>query len=79
MGLPTVHGDTIESLIRERRETEEEVRRLQKEIKRLSLERGEAPDSAADEEIERLARLRQEKSRKLTEICMVARTISAGD
>ena len=79
MGLPTVHGDTIESLIRERRETEEEVRRLQKEIKRLSLERGDAPDSAADEEIERLARLRQEKSRKLTEICMVARTISAGD
>ena len=40
MGSPTVHGDTIESLIRERRETEEEVRRLQKEIKRLSLERG---------------------------------------
>lgn len=79
MGSPTVHGDTIESLIRERRETEEEVRRLQKEIKRLSLERGDAPDSAADEEIERLARLRQEKSRKLTEICMVARTISAGD
>ena len=79
MGSPTVHGDTIESLIRERRETEEEVRRLQKEIKQLSLERGEAPDSAADEEIERLARLRQEKSRKLTEICMVARTISAGD
>lgn len=79
MGSPTVHGDTIESLIRERRETEEEVRRLQKEIKRLSLERGYAPDSAADEEIERLARLRQEKSRKLTEICMVARTISAGD
>ena len=79
MGSPTVHGDTIESLIRERRETEEEVRRLQKEIKRLSLEKGEAPDSAADEEIERLARLRQEKSRKLTEICMVARTISAGD
>ena len=79
MGSPTVHGDTIESLIRERRETEEEVRRLQKEIKRLSLERDGAPDSAADEEIERLARLRQEKSRKLTEICMVARTISAGD
>ena len=79
MGSPTVHGDTIESLIRERRETEEAVRRLQKEIKRLSLERGDAPDSAADEEIERLARLRQEKSRKLTEICMVARTISAGD
>ena len=79
MGSPTVHGDTIESLIRERRENEEEVRRLQKEIKRLSLERGEAPGSAADEEIERLARLRQEKSRKLTEICMVARTISAGD
>ena len=79
MGSPTVHGDTIESLIRERRETEEEGRRLQKEIKRLSLERGDAPDSAADEEIERLARLRQEKSRKLTEICMVARTISAGD
>ena len=77
MGSPTVHGDTIESLIRERRETEEEVRRLQSEIKRLSLERGEAPD--ADEEIERLAMLRQEKSRKLTEICMVARTISAGD
>ena len=79
MGSPTVHGDTIESLIRERRETEEEVRRLQKEIKLLSLERGEAPGSAADEEIERLARLRQEKSRKLTEICMVARMISAGD
>lgn len=79
MGSPTVHGDTIESLIRERRETEEEVRRLQDEIKRITLERGEAPGSAADEEIERLARLRQEKSRKLTEICMVARTISAGD
>ena len=79
MGLPTVHGDTIESLIRERRETEEEVRRLQSEIKRLSLERGGTPDSAADEELERLAQLRQEKSRKLTEICMVARTISAGD
>jgi predicted phage gp36 major capsid-like protein len=79
MGSPTVHGDTIESLIRERRETEEEVRRLQKEIKRLSLEKDGAPDSAADEEIERLARLKKEKARKLTEICMVARTISAGD
>ena len=79
MGLSTVHRDTIESLIRERREAEEEVRFLQHEIDRISAETGKVPGPDADKEIERLTRLKQEKSRKLTEICMVARTISAGD
>ena len=60
MGSLKTHADTIESLIRERKETEEEIRRIQ-------------------EEIDRLTELKKEKARKLTEICSVARTISAGD
>lgn len=82
MGSPKSHGDTIESLIRERRKTEEEARQLQKEIERIGAEKASAgnDDAAAlDEEISRLTQLKKEKAVKLTEICRVARTISAGD
>ena len=81
MGSPRLHGDTIESLIRERRKTEEEARQLQKEIERIGAEKaaGNVETAALDEEISRLTQLKKEKAVKLTEICRVARTISAGD
>lgn len=81
MGSPRSRGDTIESLIRERRKTEEEARQLQKEIERIGAEKaaGNVETAALDEEISRLTQLKKEKAVKLTEICRVARTISAGD
>lgn len=81
MGSPRLHGDTIESLIRERRKTEEEARQLQKEIERIGAEKAASnvETAALDEEISRLTQLKKEKAVKLTEICRVARTISAGD
>ena len=48
MGSPTVRRDTIGSLIRERREKEEEVRLLQNEIYRFIVETGDVTGSAAD-------------------------------
>ena len=82
MGSPKPCGDTIGSLIRERRKTEEEARQLQKEIERIGTKKASAgSDETAmlDEEISRLTQLKKEKAVKLTEICRVARTISAGD
>lgn len=82
MGSPEPRGDTIGSLIRERRKTEDEARQLQKEIERIGAEKASAGDeeaAALDEEISRLTQLKKEKAVKLTEICRVARTISAGD
>ena len=81
MGSPKPCGDTIGSLIRERRKTEEEARQLQKEIERIGAEKaaGNVETAALDEEISRLTQLKKEKAVKLIEICRVARTISAGD
>lgn len=69
-----VHGDTIESLIRERRETEKEVKELQKEIDRLRQDQ-----EKNSEQIKQLTLRKEQYSGKLTSICMAARTISAGD
>ena len=81
-----VHGDTIESLILERRETQKEVKELQDRIDRLCAqkgENGENPESdspaALDMQIEELTREKRERAQKLKNICRMARTISAGD
>lgn len=82
MGSPESRGDTIGSLIRERRKTEEEARQLQKEIERIGAEKtsaGNGETAALDEKISRLTKLKKEKAVRLAEICRVARTISAGD
>lgn len=88
MGL-RVHGDSIESLIKERRETEKEVKLLQAEIDRARMEREtvlkeEVPpvsESLAelDDRIEKLKAQKKERAVKLGDICRVVRTISAGD
>ena len=85
-------GDTIESLIRERRKTEKDRERrktekesklLQAQIDRLEAERLEKDNAGALEElnsqIEELSFEKREKAKKLKDICRIARTISAGD
>ena len=76
-------GDTIESLIRERRKTEKESKLLQAQIDRLEAERLEKDNAGALEElnsqIEELSFEKREKAKKLKDICRIARTISAGD
>lgn len=80
-----VHGDTIESLIKERRETEKEAKSLQEQIDRLRKEREmAAPDNpdtltALDEQLQKLTQEKSDRAHKLKNICMMARTISAGD
>ena len=86
MGLQ-VHGDTIESLITERRGTGKEAKELQAQIDRLRAEKAEREESAdtaesleeLDRQIEELTVEKSERSQKLRNICRMARTISAGD
>ena len=76
-------GDTIESLIRERRKTEKESKLLQAQIDRLEAEKLEKDDEgtleALSSQIEKLSFEKREKAKKLKDICRIARTISAGD
>ena len=76
-------GDTIESLIRERRKTEKESKLLQAQIDRLEAEKLEKDDEgtleALSSHIEKLSFEKREKAKKLKDICRIARTISAGD
>jgi len=87
-----VHGDTIETLIQERRETEKENKQLQEQIdllrsRRLEIEKGSGAEKASeadsladlDKQIEELTLEMRERSAKLKNICRMARTISAGD
>lgn len=82
MGLK-VRGDTIESLIQERRDTERESKQLQDQIDRLKAEKLEKNETdnleALDEQIESLKFEKREQDKKLKDICRMARTISAGD
>ena len=82
-------ADLIEVLLQERRETENEKRQLQQQIEDIrrqreallsepiSDERKTAEEM--DEQIDRLTQAIQERSQKLNNICLAARTISAGD
>ena len=76
-------GDTIESLIPERRKTEKESKLLQAQIDRLEAEKLEKDDEgtleALSSQIEKLSFEKREKAKKLKDICRIARTISAGD
>ena len=76
-------GDTIESIIRERRKTEKESKLLQAQIDRLEAEKLEKDDEgtleALSSQIEKLSFEKREKAKKLKDICRIARTISAGD
>ena len=76
-------GDTIESLIRERRKTEKESKLLQAQSDRLEAEKLEKDDEgtleALSSQIEKLSFEKREKAKKLKDICRIARTISAGD
>ena len=82
-------ADMIEALLQERWETEKENRQLQRQIEdirkqreALSTEPGSDGIDAAeemDEQIVRLTQEIQERYQKLKNICLVARTISAGD
>ena len=87
-----VHGDTIETLIQERRETEKENKQLQEQIdllrsRRLEIEKGSGAEKASeadsladlDKQIEELTLEMRVRSAKLKNICRMARTISAGD
>ena len=69
-------GDTIESLIRERRKTEKESKLLQAQIDRLEAERLEKDNAGALEElnsqIEELSFEKREKAKKLKDICRIA-------
>lgn len=82
MGLK-VQGDTIESLIQERRDTEKESKQLQIQIERLKAEKLEKKEpgtlEALDRQIDMLSLEKREKDKKLKDICRIARTISAGD
>ena len=78
-----VNGDTIGSLIQERRKTEKELKELQAQIDLLKAEKPEKEDSdiveALNRQIEDLSLKKREKAEKMKDICRVARTISAGD
>ena len=81
--LMKMSGDTIESLIQERRSTEKESKQLQAQIDRLEAEKLEKDDAEIREalsiQIEALSLEKREKAKKLKDICRIARTISAGD
>ena len=66
-------GDTIESLIRERRKTEKESKLLQAQIDRLEAEKLEKDDEgtleALSSQIEKLSFEKREKAKKLKDIC----------
>ena len=82
-------ADMIEALLEERRETESEKRQLQQQIKVIRRQReslstepvsgGREAAEEMDEQIGRLTQEIQERCRKLKDICLVVRTISAGD
>lgn len=84
-----VHGDTIAALLEERRKTEKNAKDLQEQIDCLRAERealilGNSDSenetlAALDAELEKLILEKRDSSRKLKNICMMARTISAGD
>ena len=79
--LMKMSGDTIESLIQERRSTEKESKQLQALIDRLEAEKLEKDDAEIREalsmQIEALSLEKREKAKKLKDICRIARTISA--
>ena len=76
-------------LLQERRETENEKRQLQRQIEGIRRKRealsaehisgGREAAEEMDEQISRLTQEVQEQSRKLKNLCLAARTISAGD
>lgn len=82
MGLQA-HGDTIESLLQERRGAQREAKQLQDQIDLLRAKKLEKNDpdtlKALDEQIEELTLEKKERAQKLEDICRMARTISAGD
>ncbi len=79
----------IEALLQERREAENEKRQLQRQIEGIRRKRealsaehisgGREAAEEMDEQISRLTQEVQEQSRKLKNLCLAARTISAGD
>ena len=79
----------IEALLRERREAEDEKRQLQRQIGDIRRQRevlftepgsgGSETAEEMDEQIGRLTLEIQERDRKLKNICLAARTISACD
>lgn len=81
--------DMVETLLQERRKAENEKRQLQQQIEDIRRQREASPAEpvsdgreAAEEMEEQIGRLTQEiaeQDRKLKNICMMARTISAGD
>jgi hypothetical protein len=76
-------GYTVESLIQERRAAEKESKELQARIDLLKSEKLESRDAgyleALDRQIEELSLEKRERSRRLSDLCRIARTISAGD
>ncbi len=76
-------GYTVESLIQERRAAERESKELQARIDLLKTEKLESKDAedleALDRQIEELSLEKRERSRRLSDLCRIARTISAGD
>jgi len=79
----------IEGLLEERREAENEKRQLQRQIGDIRRKRellstelisgGRETAEEMDEQIDRLTQKIQERNRKLKNLCLAARTISAGD
>ena len=82
-------ADMMEALLQERREAENEKRQLQKQIGDIRRKRerlltgpisgGRETAEEMEEQIGRLKQEIQERDRKLKNLCLAARTISAGD